>query len=97
MLKWFLTIFSLGAPDYTNTYITISTNNPQDIFLIKQLHELTLSNQTGQTQKWVSFQKKVLTRLFQYNISGEESERRKCKRLSLHKEEKKTIGKIKKS
>ena len=92
MLKWFLTIFSLGAPDYTNTYITISTNNPQDIFLIKQLHELTLSNQTGQTQKLVSFQKKVLTRLFRQNIFGE-----RVSDFLYTRRKRKTIGKIKKS
>ena len=52
-------------------YLTILTNNSHGIFLIKQFNELTLSNQTGQTQKWVSFQKKVLTRLFQQNTSCE--------------------------
>ena len=32
---------------------------------LKQLNELAFPNQTGQTQKWVYFRKKVLTRLFQ--------------------------------
>ena len=49
---------------YSNTYLTILTNNSQDIFSYEQLYKLTPSNQTGQTQKWVSFRKKVLARLF---------------------------------
>ena len=35
--------------------LQILTNNSHDICLIKQRNEITLSNQTGQTQKWVSF------------------------------------------
>ena len=32
-------------------YLTILTNNSQDIFSVEQLFKLTPSNQTGQTQK----------------------------------------------
>ena len=48
------------------------------MFLIKQFNELTLSNQTGQTQKWEGVNETFST----------EHQLREYKRLSLHKEEK---------
>ena len=67
-------------------YLTILTNNSQGIFLIKQFNELTLSNQIGQTQKWEGVNETFST----------EHQLREYKRLSLHKEEKKSDRKKKK-